>query len=55
MDDILAILHDPKLILKNLRDQYTLKKESIKGQDQYLRAQVCKWYVYNIEDPGKKQ
>ena len=50
VNKFLNILHDPKLILNDLRDQYTLKERSIKELDQYLRAHVHKWYISNLKD-----
>ena len=38
VDDILAISFDPKGILAELKDKYTLKPGFIKRPDQYLGA-----------------
>ena len=53
IDDILVISHNPKLIMKDLGDWYTLKDGSVKELDQYLGVQVKKWYISNSDEPDK--
>ena len=53
VNDILAISHDPKTIMKDLGVYYTLKLGSIKEPDQYLGAQVHKFHINNTKDPDK--
>ena len=39
--------------MKDLKDHYTLKEGSVKEPDQYLGAQVCKWWINDADDPMK--
>jgi hypothetical protein len=36
-----------------LKSRYTLKEGSVKEPDQYLGAQVRKWYIHGSDDPTK--
>ena len=52
-DDILIIDHEPKCAMDYLASRYTLKPGSVKEPDQYLGAQISKFYIDGAENPEK--
>jgi hypothetical protein len=52
-DDILAIDHEPKVVMDYLASRYTLKPGSVKEPDQYLGSQVSKFYIDGADNPEK--
>ena len=52
-DDILALDHEPKVVMDYLASRYTLKPGSVKEPDQYLGSQISKAYIDGAEDPEK--
>jgi hypothetical protein len=53
VDDALVVSHDPKSIMTNLSDTYTLKEGSVKEPDMYLGAEIKKYYLKDSDDPQK--
>ena len=52
VDDILAILHEPRKIMDYLSKKYTLKDGSVKEPDTYLGADVSRFTI--MGDPKVK-
>ena len=53
VDDILVVSHEPKVIMDQINEHYTLKKGSVKPPDIYLGAQIEKFKIEDSEDPDK--
>jgi hypothetical protein len=53
MDDIFATSLAPMTIIKGLEEFYTLKKGSVGEPQQYLGAQIRKFYIEGSDDPSK--
>ena len=53
VDDVLAIGTNPRKLLEELEEKYTLKPSSIKAPDQYLGAQIKQWRIEGSKDPTK--
>jgi hypothetical protein len=52
-DNILIFNHEPQCAMDYLASQYTLKPGSVKKPDQYLGAQVSKFYIDGTENLEK--
>ena len=53
VDDILVASTNPKDVMNNIEKMYTLKAGSVKEPDLYLGADIRKWYIEGLEEPGK--
>jgi hypothetical protein len=53
VDNILVALTKPKYVMNNIEKMYTLKARSVKEPDLYLGADIKKWYIEGLEEPGK--
>jgi hypothetical protein len=53
VDDVAAMMEDPKEFLDALSRCFTLKEGSVQEPELYLGANVKKWYIADSDDPGK--
>ena len=53
VDDILVMLHQPKVVMDYLASKYTLREGSVKELEAYLGAEIRKWTIDGSDDLTK--
>jgi hypothetical protein len=52
VDDILVVSHNPKAVMDDLAERYTLKAGSVREPEEYLGATIAKYTVNDVLEPG---